>query len=278
MSFGLGLRTGTAWIGLKKKKIGGMLPRSRGRMCRCPVFRSRCDPGKRMITQEKGNTGKQKTLRRRLRLPLPLTRARCGGEGAPGCRALVDNLGDLRPGVPAHWPVGAPRLRARKSLDPGCPGGDRARRQSCATAVAGQHHGTRGRSRRSTTARFRHLWCCRTRRSPVLRCNTCVTYPTRWQPASWHVTPNSLAVAPIACVFLPLRSGGAGTTNPSAWCSASLHCVRAVPLPRCAPRPHRDGQGAGGVPWRLRSSERHAALSSESGQCLRCPQPKTTCR
>ena len=33
-------------------------------------------------------------LRRRLRLPLPLTRARCGGEGAPGCRALVDNLGD----------------------------------------------------------------------------------------------------------------------------------------------------------------------------------------
>ena len=203
--------------------------------------------------------------------------------------------GRSRPGVPAHWPVGAPRFRARKSLDPDCPGGDRAKRQSCATAVAGQHHGTRGRSRRST-ARFRHLWCCSTRRGPVLRCNTCVTSDAmaapkrerlsgmgsqlRWhRAASWHVTPNSLAVAPIACVFSPLRSGGAGTTNPSAWCSVSLHCVRAVPLPpRCASRPHRDGQGAGGVPWRLRSSERHATLSSESGQCLRCPQPKTTCR
>ena len=92
--------------------------------------------------------------------------------------------GRSRPGVPAHWPAGAPRLRARKSLDPGWPGGDRARRQSCATAVAGQHHGTRGRSRRSTTARFRHIWCCRTRRGPVLRCNTCVTCPTRWQPPS----------------------------------------------------------------------------------------------
>ena len=33
-------------------------------------------------------------LRRRMRLPLPLTRARCGGEGAPGCRVTVDNLGD----------------------------------------------------------------------------------------------------------------------------------------------------------------------------------------
>ena len=33
-------------------------------------------------------------LRRRMRLPLPLTRARCGGDGTPGCRALVDNLGD----------------------------------------------------------------------------------------------------------------------------------------------------------------------------------------
>ena len=33
-------------------------------------------------------------LRRRLRLPLPFTRARCAREGAPGCRALVDNLGD----------------------------------------------------------------------------------------------------------------------------------------------------------------------------------------
>ena len=69
----------------------------------------------------------------------------------------------------------------------------------------------------------------------------------RHSAASWHVTPNSLAVALIACVFLPLRSGGAGTTNPSTWCSASLHCVRAVPLPRCAPQPRRVGQGAGGV-------------------------------
>ena len=33
-------------------------------------------------------------LRRRMRLPLPLTRARCGGDGAPGCGAVVDNLGD----------------------------------------------------------------------------------------------------------------------------------------------------------------------------------------
>ena len=95
----------------------------------------------------------------------------------------------------------------------------------------------------------------------------------RHSTASWHVTPSSFTVAPIACALLPLRLGGAGTTYPSAWCSASLQCVRAVPS-----RPHRDGHGVGGVPWRLRSSERHAALSSESGQCLRCPQPTTTCR
>ena len=114
-------------------------------------------------------------LRRRLRLPLPLTRARCGGEGAPGCRALVDNLGDHALACPRTG------LLARRGF---VPGGERARRQSCATAVAGQHHGTRGRSRRSTTARFRHLWCCRTRRGPVLRCNTCVTCLTRWQPPS----------------------------------------------------------------------------------------------
>ena len=33
-------------------------------------------------------------FRRRVRLPLPLTRARCSSEGAPGCRAIVDSLGD----------------------------------------------------------------------------------------------------------------------------------------------------------------------------------------
>ena len=33
-------------------------------------------------------------LRRQMRLPLPFTRAKCGGEGAPGCRTLTDNLGD----------------------------------------------------------------------------------------------------------------------------------------------------------------------------------------
>ena len=32
--------------------------------------------------------------RRQMHLPLPLARARCAGEGAPGCRALVDNLRD----------------------------------------------------------------------------------------------------------------------------------------------------------------------------------------
>ena len=63
----------------------------------------------------------------------------------------------------------------------------------------------------------------------------------RHSAASWHVTPSSLAVAPIACVFLPLRLRGAGTTSPRVWCSAPLHCVRAVPPPRCALQPHRDG-------------------------------------
>ena len=33
-------------------------------------------------------------LRRRLRLPLPITRARCGGDGQHGCRGVVDALGD----------------------------------------------------------------------------------------------------------------------------------------------------------------------------------------
>lgn len=35
-----------------------------------------------------------RALRRRLRLPLPLARARCGGDGAPGCGEPLDRLGD----------------------------------------------------------------------------------------------------------------------------------------------------------------------------------------
>ena len=123
-------------------------------------------------------------LRRRLRLPVPLTRARCGGEGAPGCRTLVDNLGYHalacpRTGLLARRGFVLERAWiqvVRETIGP--------ESRSCATAVAGQHHGTRGRSRRSTTPRFRHIWCCRTRRGPVLRCNTCVTCPPRWQPPS----------------------------------------------------------------------------------------------
>ena len=38
----------------------------------------------------------QLALRRRLRLPLPLAAPRCGGQGKPGCRALVDQFGDHR--------------------------------------------------------------------------------------------------------------------------------------------------------------------------------------
>ena len=38
----------------------------------------------------------QLALRRRLRLPLPLAASCCGGQGKPGCRALVDQFGDHR--------------------------------------------------------------------------------------------------------------------------------------------------------------------------------------
>ena len=38
----------------------------------------------------------QLALRRRLRFPLPLAASRCGGQGKPGCRALVDQFGDHR--------------------------------------------------------------------------------------------------------------------------------------------------------------------------------------
>ncbi|CAE7232384.1 GOR [Symbiodinium natans] len=38
----------------------------------------------------------QVALRRRLRLPLPMASSRCGGHGEPGCRAVVDQLGDHR--------------------------------------------------------------------------------------------------------------------------------------------------------------------------------------
>ena len=38
----------------------------------------------------------QLALRRRLHLPLPLAASRCGGQGKPGCRALVDQFGDHR--------------------------------------------------------------------------------------------------------------------------------------------------------------------------------------
>ena len=212
-------------------------------------------------------------LRRRLRLPLPLTRARCGGERAPGCRALVDNLGDHalacpRTGLLARrgfvleraWiqvvreaigPEGrvVPQQWLANTTAPGVAADDRRRLDFVIYGAAS--HAAR------PCAAMQHL--CHLSDAMAApkreRLSGMGLQLRRHSAASWHVTPNSLAVAPIACVFPPLRSGGAGTTNPSAWCSASLHCVRAVPLPRCAPRPHRDGQGAGGVPWRLRSSE-----------------------
>ena len=163
------------------------------------------------------------------------------------------------------------------------------------TAVAGQHHGTRGRSRRSATARFCHIWCCRTRRSHVLRCNTCVTCPTRWQPpsgsacAGWGRTGDG--TAPQAGTGTIPRAHSREPPSPvcvlaaevgGRWDDESQRLVqRLVAMSaRRGPgaRPHRDGRGAGVVPWRLRSSERHAAPSSESGQCRRCRQAKTTCR
>ena len=58
--------------------------------------------------------------------------------------------GRPRLGVPAHWSVCSPmlagRLHARKSLDLGCQGGDRARGASGATAVAGKYDGAWGSS------------------------------------------------------------------------------------------------------------------------------------
>ena len=68
-------------------------------------------------------------LRRRMRLPLPITRARCGGDGTPGCRALVDNLGDHAMACPRTGLLarrGFVLERAWIQVDPGCPGGDRA--------------------------------------------------------------------------------------------------------------------------------------------------------
>ena len=234
-------------------------------------------------------------LRRRLRLPLPLTRARCGREGAPGCRALVDNVGDhalacQRTGLLARRGLVLERAWIQVVREAIGPEGRVVPQQWLANTTA---PGVAADDRRrldfvihDAAALGEGLCCDATFVSPVRRDGSpqagaperdgvAIATAQRHKLARY---PELTRGGPHRLCVLVAEAGGAGTTNPSAWCSASLHCVRAVPLPRCAPRPHRDGQGAGGVAWQLRSSERHAALSPESGQCLRCPQQKTTCR
>ena len=125
-------------------------------------------------------------LRRRLRLPLPLTRARCGGERAPGCRALVDTRCGSKRSTTAFIYGAAARGEAL------CCDANLCHLSDAMAAPKRERLSGMGSQLRRHSA------------------------------TSWHVTPNSLAVASIAYVFSALRSGGAGTTNPSAWCSASL--------------------------------------------------------
>lgn len=57
----------------------------------------------------------------RLRLPLPLASACCGGHGEPGCRAVVDQLGDSQAGSHTRarmGPRGAGSRRRRRAGSP----------------------------------------------------------------------------------------------------------------------------------------------------------------
>ena len=123
-------------------------------------------------------------LRRRMRLPLPLTRARCGRAGAPGCRAVVDNPGDHAlacPGTGLLARRGFVLERAwiqvvRKAIGPE---GRVVPQQWLANTTA---PGVAADDRRRLDF---VIYGAAARRGPLLRCHLGSANQTRWQPSSW---------------------------------------------------------------------------------------------
>ena len=112
-------------------------------------------------------------LRCRMRMPLPVTQARCGGEGAPSCRAIVDDRGDHALACPR---TGLLAFRGFVLERPGRPGGGWTRR-------TGQRHGSRSRRRRRPPPRLRFFMGLPREARPIA---AMPPHPTRSQPRSWR--------------------------------------------------------------------------------------------
>ena len=155
-------------------------------------------------------------LWRRMRLPLPLTRARCGGDVAPGCRAIVDNFGDHALACPRTG------LLARRGFVL-----ERAWIQVVREAIGPEGRVVPQQWLANTTApgvaaddRLRHLRSSRARRGPLLRCHPGSANQTRWQPSSWSAGARRGRTchgsSPQACPLPGARS----------WRPAPLVCTR----------------------------------------------------
>ena len=123
-------------------------------------------------------------LRRRMRLPLPLTRARCGGDGAPGCRAIVDNFGDHalacpRTGLLARRGFVLERAWIQVVREAIGPEGRVVPQQWLANTTA---LGVAADDRRRLDF---VIYGAAARRGPLLRCHPGSANQTRWQPSSW---------------------------------------------------------------------------------------------
>ena len=178
-------------------------------------------------------------LRRRMRLPLPITRARCGGDGTPGCRALAHNLGDHamacpRTGLLARRGFVLERAWIQVVREAIGPEGRVVPQQWLANTTA---PGVAADDRRQLDfVIYGAAARCRTRRGPMLRRDPRVPRPTRWQPhcrsarAGWGRTVVGTAPQarplPRACSrgsASPVRSG---RRDRGRWNDDSQHFVQ----------------------------------------------------
>ena len=182
-----------------------------------------CDPGTPLSPEHM-----HLALRRRLRLPLPLTQQRCGGDGKPGCGREADVLGDHRVSCPRSG------LLARRALAV----------EQAWVRVAREAVGPEGRSRSPAwLGRLRghgagssdgRLHAGAADRDGVVLSTAerrkCTRYPELGQPG------------PQRLVVLAAEVGGR-------WHAAAPACAPGGLHPRCRGSLAPAGVGAGGACW-----------------------------
>ena len=200
-------------------------------------------------------------LRRRLRLPLPLTALQCGGDGAPGCHGQADALGD-------HFVA--------------CPRAGLLPRRGAWVQVAREAVGAEGRI-------VPQQWLARTTAPGVAPADR-----RRLDLVVYGATPGGEALCCDATLVSPLTRAGrpvpgadvrdgaarrrwaAGGAR-SASASFASSCVSAFrgPLQPCVPRRPRGGQGDGGACSRSPCRGQLPARPWVSGRCRRCRARRT---